>query len=42
MIQNNVSIYKGELEESVLCGPSLVFTNVANPKAESIRRIEFL
>ena len=34
-IQNNVSIYKGvTLEDSVFCGPSTVFTNVYNPRAE--------
>ena len=33
-IQNNVSIYKGvTLEEEVFCGPSMVFTNVFNPRA---------
>lgn len=39
-IQNNVSIYKGvTLEEDVFCGPSMVFTNVYNPRA-AIRRME--
>ena len=34
-IQNNVSIYKGvTLEDNVFCGPSMVFTNVNNPRAE--------
>lgn len=34
-IQNNVSIYKGvTLEEGVFCGPSMVFTNIINPRAE--------
>jgi len=34
-IQNNVSIYKGvNLEEGVFCGPSMVFTNIYNPRAE--------
>ncbi|MBI4366868.1 MAG: N-acetyltransferase [Deltaproteobacteria bacterium] len=38
-IQNNVSLYKGvELEDGVFCGPSAVFTNVNNPRAE-IRRM---
>lgn len=38
-IQNNVSIYKGvTLEDAVFCGPSVVFTNVINPRAE-IRRM---
>jgi UDP-2-acetamido-3-amino-2,3-dideoxy-glucuronate N-acetyltransferase len=41
-IQNNVSIYKGiTLEDYVFCGPSAVFTNVYNPRAE-IRRMEEL
>lgn len=39
-IQNNVSLYKGvELEDGVFCGPSCVFTNVNNPRAE-IRRMD--
>jgi len=34
-IQNNVSVYKGvTLEDHVFCGPSMVFTNVYNPRAE--------
>jgi len=34
-IQNNVSIYKGvTLEDGVFCGPSMVFTNVYNPRAD--------
>ena len=33
-IQNNVSVYKGvTLEDEVFCGPSMVFTNVMNPRA---------
>jgi len=33
-IQNNVSVYKGvTLEDGVFCGPSMVFTNVFNPRA---------
>jgi UDP-2-acetamido-3-amino-2,3-dideoxy-glucuronate N-acetyltransferase len=33
-IQNNVSVYKGvTLEDHVFCGPSMVFTNVHNPRA---------
>lgn len=41
-IQNNISIYKGvELEDGVFCGPSCVFTNVNNPRAEINRRDEF-
>ncbi len=39
-IQNNVSIYKGvTLEQGVFCGPSTVFTNVYNPRAE-IRKMD--
>jgi UDP-2-acetamido-3-amino-2,3-dideoxy-glucuronate N-acetyltransferase len=38
-IQNNVSVYEGvELGEDVFCGPSMVFTNVHNPRA-FIRRM---
>jgi UDP-2-acetamido-3-amino-2,3-dideoxy-glucuronate N-acetyltransferase len=34
-IQNNVSIYEGvTLEDHVFCGPSMVFTNVINPRSE--------
>lgn len=34
-IQNNVSVYEAvTLEEGVFCGPSMVFTNVYNPRAE--------
>jgi UDP-2-acetamido-3-amino-2,3-dideoxy-glucuronate N-acetyltransferase len=41
-IQNNVSIYSGvELEDDVFCGPSCVFTNVINPRAQIIRRNEY-
>lgn len=33
-IQNNVSVYKGvTLEDDVFCGPSMVFTNIHNPRA---------
>jgi UDP-2-acetamido-3-amino-2,3-dideoxy-glucuronate N-acetyltransferase len=33
-IQNNVSVYKGvTLEDEVFCGPSMVFTNIINPRA---------
>jgi UDP-2-acetamido-3-amino-2,3-dideoxy-glucuronate N-acetyltransferase len=39
-IQNNVSIYKGvALEDGVFCGPSMVFTNIYNPRAE-IRKMD--
>lgn len=39
-IQNNVSVYKGVvLEDGVFCGPSMVFTNIYNPRAE-IRKMD--
>lgn len=39
-IQNNVSVYQGvTLEDHVFCGPSMVFTNVYNPRSE-IRRMD--
>jgi len=41
-IQNNVSIFDGvELEADVFCGPSVVFTNVINPRSFISRREEF-
>ncbi|OAI44868.1 transferase [Rhizomicrobium sp. SCGC AG-212-E05] len=41
-IQNNVSLYTGvTLENGVFCGPSCVFTNVINPRAEIERKDEF-
>jgi len=41
-IQNNVSVFKGvTLEEGVFCGPSMVFTNIYNPRAE-IRKMDQL
>ncbi|NQV56189.1 MAG: Gfo/Idh/MocA family oxidoreductase [Rhodospirillales bacterium] len=41
-IQNNVSLYKGVvLEDGVFCGPSCVFTNVNNPRAEIEKKDEF-
>ncbi len=41
-IQNNVSVYEGvTLEDGVFCGPSCVFTNVYNPRAEVERKAEF-
>lgn len=41
-IQNNVSIYEGvELEDDVFIGPSVVFTNVINPRAFIERKNEF-
>ncbi len=41
-VQNNVSIYTGViLEDDVFCGPSMVFTNVINPRSEVVRRDEY-
>jgi UDP-2-acetamido-3-amino-2,3-dideoxy-glucuronate N-acetyltransferase len=41
-IQNNVSLYQGViLEDAVFCGPSCVFTNVIDPRAEIVRKAEF-
>lgn len=41
-IQNNVSLYKAvTLEDDVFCGPSCVFTNVMNPRANVERKSEF-
>jgi UDP-2-acetamido-3-amino-2,3-dideoxy-glucuronate N-acetyltransferase len=41
-IQNNVSIYEGvELEDDVFCGPSMVFTNVLNPRSHVSRKSEY-
>jgi UDP-2-acetamido-3-amino-2,3-dideoxy-glucuronate N-acetyltransferase len=41
-IQNNVSIYEGvELEDDVFCGPSMVFTNVLNPRSHVSRKDEY-
>jgi UDP-2-acetamido-3-amino-2,3-dideoxy-glucuronate N-acetyltransferase len=40
-IQNNVSVYRGvTLEDHVFCGPSVVFTNVVNPRSEIDRLAE--
>lgn len=40
-IQNNVSVYENvTLEDGVFCGPSCVFTNVINPRAEIERKDE--
>ncbi len=40
-IQNNVSVYEGvTLEDGVFCGPSMVFTNVINPRSEISRMDE--
>ena len=41
-VQNNVSIYDAvTLEDDVFCGPSMVFTNVHNPRAAVIRKDEY-
>ncbi|MDW8403889.1 acyltransferase [Chloroflexus sp.] len=41
-IQNNVSVYAGvELEDDVFCGPSCVFTNVTNPRAQIARQGQY-
>ena len=41
-VQNNVSIYEGvELEDDVFCGPSMVFTNVVNPRSHVPRQHEY-
>ena len=41
-IQNNVSIYDGVvIEDDVFCGPSMVFTNVRNPRSHVIRRGQY-
>jgi UDP-2-acetamido-3-amino-2,3-dideoxy-glucuronate N-acetyltransferase len=41
-VQNNISIYEGvEVEDDVFLGPSMVFTNVINPRAFIIRKEEF-
>ena len=41
-IQNNVSIYDAvTLEDDVFCGPSMVFTNVYNPRSEVVRKDEY-
>jgi UDP-2-acetamido-3-amino-2,3-dideoxy-glucuronate N-acetyltransferase len=41
-IQNNVSVYDMvEIEDDVFCGPSMVFTNVFNPRAFIVRKHEY-
>jgi len=41
-IQNNVSVYDAvTLEDDVFCGPSMVFTNVYNPRAGIVRKDEY-
>ncbi|MDP2087942.1 MAG: DapH/DapD/GlmU-related protein [Flavobacteriaceae bacterium] len=42
-VQNNVSIYTGVIcEDDVFLGPSMVFTNVINPRSAIIRKNEYL
>ena len=41
-IQNNVSVYDAvTLEDDVFCGPSMVFTNVYNPRASVVRKQDY-
>ena len=41
-VQNNVSIYTGVvLDDDVFCGPSMVFTNVVNPRSQVVRKHEY-
>lgn len=41
-IQNNVSVYDNVfLEDDVFCGPSMVFTNVYNPRSQIVRKDEY-
>lgn len=41
-VQNNVSIYDNVfLEDDVFCGPSMVFTNVYNPRSSVVRKDEY-
>lgn len=41
-IQNNVSVYDDvTLEDDVFCGPSMVFTNVINPRSHVVRKNEY-
>ena len=41
-VQNNVSVYDGvHLEKHVFCGPSVVFTNVINPRADIEKKSQF-
>ena len=41
-IQNNVSVYDSvRLEDDVFCGPSMVFTNVFNPRSAIVRKDEY-
>src|SRR6185503_2237954 len=41
-VQNNVSIYEGVVcEDFVFLGPSMVFTNIVNPRSQIIRKSEY-
>jgi len=41
-VQNNVSLYDAvTLEDDVFCGPSMVFTNVYNPRSAVVRKDEY-
>ncbi len=41
-VQNNVSVYDNvTLEDDVFCGPSMVFTNVYNPRSAVTRKDEY-
>ena len=41
-VQNNVSVYDAvTLEDDVFCGPSMVFTNVHNPRAAVVKKAEY-
>ncbi len=42
-IQNNISVYDDvHLEDDVFCGPSMVFTNVINPRSHVSRKHEYM
>lgn len=42
-IQNNVSVYEGVIcEDDVFLGPSMVFTNIKNPRSQIVRKGEYL
>ncbi len=42
-VQNNVSIYTGvECEDDVFLGPSMVFTNIINPRSAIVRREQYI
>ena len=42
-VQNNVSIYTGvECEDDVFLGPSMVFTNILNPRSSVVRKDEYI